>query len=456
MESIEIILANISNFLWGWGMIVLLLGTHLFLTLRLKVPQRKLLTAIKLSVTKDKEASGDVSQFAALATSLAATIGTGNIIGVATAIAIGGPGAVLWCWLTGVLGIATKYGEGLLAIKYRVQSPSGEMLGGPMYALQRGLGMKWLGVIFAALTALAAFGIGNTVQANSISLLLNENYGVNPHITAAIIASLVALVIIFGIKGIARVCSTLVPIMAVFYIFGCVYILCLNWEYLGDALQLIVSSAFTPKAAGGGFVGSTVLMAARYGIARGLFSNESGLGSAPIVAAAAQTRNPVRQALVSSTGTFWDTVVICALTGLVLVSSILAFPDIDSSQGGVLTNAAFGKIPYIGTTILAVGIITFAFSTILGWSYYAEKCIEYLGGKRWIKAYRIVWIVVIYIGAVMQLNIVWSLADSLNALMAVPNIISLLLLSGVIAKETNKYLWSGRINDVAPPAATQE
>ncbi|MFI3304514.1 MAG: sodium:alanine symporter family protein [Rikenellaceae bacterium] len=454
MELIETTLANISNWLWGWWLIILLLGTHLFLTIRLKVPQRKLFTAIKLSIAKDSDASGDVSQFAALATSLAATLGTGNIIGVATAVAIGGPGAVLWCWITGVLGIATKYGEGLLAIKYRVQTPKGEMLGGPMYALERGLGMKWMGIAFAAVTALAAFGIGNTVQVNSISLLLSENYGVNPHITAVIVAALIALVVIFGIKGIAKVCSMLVPIMAVLYVFGCFYILGLNWEHMGETFSVIFESAFTPRAAGGGFVGSTVLMAARFGIARGLFSNESGLGSAPIVAAAAQTRNPVRQALVSSTGTFWDTVIVCALTGLVLVSSIISCPDIDCSMGGALTNAAFSKIPYIGTTILAVGIITFAFSTILGWTYYAEKCVEYLGGQKWIKYYRIVWIAVLYCGAVMQLNVVWYLADSLNALMAIPNIISLLLLSGVITKETDKYLWSGNLDDIAPPPPT--
>ncbi len=447
---------TVSDWLWGWWLIVLLLGTHLFLTIRLKVPQRKLFTAIKLSIARDKGASGDVSQFAALATSLAATLGTGNIIGVATAVAAGGPGAVFWCWLTGILGIATKYGEGLLAIKYRVQTPQGKMLGGPMYALERGLGMKWLGITFAALTALAAFGIGNTVQVNSISLLLNENYNVNPHITAIAVSSLVAMVIIFGLKGISKICSALVPIMAILYIFGCLYILGLNWEYMGETINLIFESAFTPRAAGGGFLGSTILMAARYGIARGLFSNESGLGSAPIVAAAAQTRNPVRQALVSSTGTFWDTVVVCALTGLVLVSSIIAHPEIDYSLKGALTNAAFSKIPYVGTTILAVGIITFAFSTILGWTYYAERCIEYLGGHKWIKYYRIVWIAVLYIGAVLQLNVVWYLADGLNALMAIPNIISLLLLSGVIAKETNIYLWSGKLDDVAPPPPIEE
>lgn len=361
MEQLEHITASISDFLWGWPMIILLLGTHLFLTIRLRFPQRKIFTAIRLSIQKDNDSEGDVSQFGALTTSLAATIGTGNIIGVATAVAFGGPGAVFWCWLTGVFGIATKYAEGLLAIKYRIKTSTGEMLGGPMYALERGLKQKWLGVLFCIFTALAAFGIGNTVQANSISLLMNETYGINVHVTGIVIAVLTALVIFFGVKGIARVCMALVPLMALFYIAGCIYILFVNRAFLGESLQLIISSAFTPHAAGGGFLGTTVMMAARYGIARGLFSNESGLGSAPIVAAAAQTRNPVRQALVSSTGTFWDTVVICALTGLVLVSSVLAFPDIDYTQGGALTKAAFGKIPYIGTTILAVGILTFAF-----------------------------------------------------------------------------------------------
>ncbi len=456
MELIESALGTLSSWLWGWWMIILLLGTHLFLTIRLKFPQRKLLTAIRLSVKKDGESSGDVSQFAALATSMAATIGTGNIIGVATAVALGGPGAVLWCWLTGIFGMATKYAEGLLAVKYRVQTSEGKMIGGPMYALEKGLGMKWLAVAFAVFTIMASFGIGNTVQANSISMLLDQNYGVNVHITASVMSVLVALVVIFGIKGISRVCSTLVPIMALFYVIGCIYILCVNGEYMGQTLSLIVSSAFTPKAAAGGFVGSTILIAARFGIARGLFSNESGMGSAPIVAAAAKTRNPVRQALVSSTGTFWDTVVVCALTGLVLVSSIIAYPDIDCTQGGALTNAAFSKIPYIGTALLVFGISTFAFSTILGWTYYAERCVEYLGGAKLIKYYRIMWIVMLYVGAVVQLNLVWSFADSLNALMAIPNILSLLLLSGVIAKETDRYLWSGRLDDMAPPPPIEE
>ena len=337
IDEINSIFSAISGFLWGWPMMILLLGTHIFLTIRLKFPQRKIFTAIRLSVKKDKNATGDVSQFGALATALAATIGTGNIIGVATAVALGGPGAVLWCWLTGVFGIATKYAEGLLAIKYRVKTPQGRMLGGPMYALERGLGWKTMAILFAVFTAIAAFGIGNTVQANAIASIAGETYGISPYLTGFVICSLTGAVILGGVKSIAKVCGMLVPFMALFYVVGCVYILIVNAHYVWPAVEVIVSSAFTAKAAGGGFAGSTVMLAARYGIARGLFSNESGLGSAPIVAAAAQTRNPVRQALVSSTGTFWDTVVICALTGLVIVSSVIAYPDISYSDAAGLT-----------------------------------------------------------------------------------------------------------------------
>ena len=428
-------------------MIIMLLGTHLFLTVRLRFPQLHLYKALRLSLSKDDGAKGDVSQFGALATSLAATIGTGNIIGVATAVALGGPGAVFWCWLTGVLGMSTKYAEGLLAVKYRVKNAEGEMTGGPMYALERGLGMKWLGIVFCVFTAVAAFGIGNTVQANSISLLLDESYSISPHVSGLVMAMLTALVILGGVKGIARVCTALVPFMALFYVLGCIYILFVNHAYLWQSVCLIFDSAFSARAAGSGFVGTTVMMAARYGIARGLFSNESGLGSAPIVAAAAQTRNPVRQALVSSTGTFWDTVVICALTGLVLVSSILAYPDIDYTSDAALTKMAFSKIPYVGTPILSFGIITFAFSTILGWSYYSQKAVEYLGGRRLMLGYRVIWIVLVYVGSVANLSLVWNFADIANALMAIPNLLSLLLLSGVVVSETRKYLWNGRLGD---------
>ncbi len=354
MEAINEFFTSFSSFLWGWPMIILLLGTHIFLTVRLRFPQRKIFQAISLSFKKDKNATGDVSQFGALATALAATIGTGNIIGVATAIALGGPGAVFWCWLTGVFGISTKYAEGLLAVKYRVKTKRGEMLGGPMYALEKGLGWKWLGILFALFAALASFGIGSTVQANAISTLVENQYGISPYITGAIVTLLGAAVIIGGVQSISKVCGMLVPFMAIFYVVGCIYILIVNHAYLLPALKVIFESAFTTRAAGGGFAGSTLMIAARYGIARGLFSNESGLGSAPIVAAAAQTRNPVRQALVSSTGTFWDTVIICALTGLVITSSIIAYPDIDYHNGAALTKAAFSKIPYIGAPLLTI------------------------------------------------------------------------------------------------------
>ena len=333
MDNVNDFFATLSSFLWGWPMIVLLLGTHVFLTVRLRFPQRKLFTAIRISVQRDKSQKGDVSQFGALATALAATIGTGNIIGVATAVALGGPGAVFWCWLTGVFGISTKYSEALLAIKYRVKSESGRMLGGPMYTLERGLGWRKMGMLFAVFTAIAAFGIGCTVQANAISTIMHASYGINTEVSGGVLMLLSAAVIIGGVRSVSKVCSMLVPLMALLYVLGCIFILCVNAGYVMPALRLIVCSAFSPQAAGGGFAGASVIMAARYGIARGLFSNESGLGSAPIVAAAAQTRNPVRQALVSSTGTFWDTVIICALTGLVITSSIIAYPDIDYHNG---------------------------------------------------------------------------------------------------------------------------
>ena len=439
------ILSDISSFLWGWPMIILLLGTHIYLTIRLRFPQRKIITAIKLSFQRDHGATGDVSQFGALATALAATIGTGNIIGVATAVALGGPGAVLWCWLTGVFGISTKYAEGLLAIKYRVKTADGRMLGGPMYALERGLGWKWMAILFALFTSIAAFGIGNTVQANAIATLTFETYGISPYLTGAVICLLAGAVILGGVKSIARVCTMLVPFMAVFYVVGCIVILFMNGSYVWPAIKLICTAAFTPEAAGGGFIGTTVMMAARFGIARGLFSNESGMGSAPIVAAAAQTRNPVRQALVSASGTFWDTVIICALTGIVIVSSIIAYPDVDYDNGAVLTKMAFSKIPYVGAPLLTVGLLTFAFSTILGWSYYGERAAEYLGARQ--SVYRVLYIIGLFIGSAVSLDIVWNIADCMNALMAIPNLLALLFLSGVIVKETRKYLWNDRLDD---------
>ncbi len=438
-----------SSLLWGWPMIVLLLGTHLYLTIRLRCPQRAIITAIRLSLHREPGSAGDVSPFAALSTALAATIGTGNIVGVATAVALGGPGAILWCWLTGLFGIATKYGEGVLAVKYRVRSSAGRWLGGPMYALSRGLGWRTMAVLFAVFTAIAAFGIGNTVQANAIATLSLESYGISPIITGVVLCLLTGAVILGGIKSIARVCTCLVPLMSVLYVVGCIYILVCNYAYLWPAVVTITTAAVSPDAVGGGLAGGGVMLAARYGIARGLFSNESGMGSAPIVAAAAQTRNPVRQALVSASGTFWDTVVICAITGLVIVTSILAHPDISVANGATLTKAAFSTIPYIGTPLLTFGLLTFAFSTILGWELYGERAIEYLRGGWTILIYRVLYIAAVFIGSVTSLTTVWDIADCTNALMAIPNLLSLLFLSGVIAKETRRYLWSGNLDAVA-------
>ncbi|MDD4843631.1 MAG: sodium:alanine symporter family protein [Anaerotignum sp.] len=447
MEAINNFVSAVNGFVWGPVMLALLFGTHLFLTVRTKFIQRHTFKAIKLSVTPDTEAEGDVSGFGALTTALAATIGTGNIVGVATAVVLGGPGAIMWCWLTGLFGIATKYGEALLAIKYRVKDKTGAMVGGPMYALERGLGQKWLGVLFAVFAGVACFGIGNMTQANSISTMVRDNFGAPQWITGIVLSVCTALVILGGVKSIAKWCEKLVPFMAGLYILGCIVILVINAPYVGAAFKLIVGSAFTPAAAGGGFAGATVMMAIRFGIARGLFSNESGLGSAPIAAAAAMTKNPVRQSLIAMTGTFWDTIIVCALTGLVLVSSILKNPEgMAGFDGGALTSAAFNAIPVVGPIVLTIGLVTFAWSTILGWSYYGERAWVYLVGTKCIKPFRFAWVVVVFIGSVMSLSLVWNIADTLNAMMAFPNLIALLGLSGVIVSETKKYLWSGDLD----------
>lgn len=444
MEKFSQLVTWVDGKVWGWGMILLLLGTHLFMTVRTGFIQRKTITkGIKLSVSKEPDADGEVSQFGALATALASTIGTGNIIGVGTAVALGGPGAVLWCWLTGVFGIATKYSESLIAVKYRVKTEDGRMQGGAMYALERGLHMRWLGLIFAVFAGFASFGIGCATQVNAIATVCNENLHINKAVVGIIIGVLTAVVIFGGIKSIARVCERLVPFMALFYVLGCIVILGINYDYIIPAITTICRLAFQPGAAAGGLVGSGIMLAMRYGVARGLFSNESGMGSAPIAAAAAQTRNPVRQALVSSTGTFWDTVVVCLMTGLVLVSTIMKNPAINANEitdGGVLTSLAFDQIPIIGPLILVVGIISFAFSTILGWAYYGERCVKYFAGKKGLIPYRVLYIAVAVIAPVVALDVVWDIADILNALMALPNLIAVLLLSPVIVKETKKYL----------------
>ena len=449
MQSLTALVSACSNFIWGVPMLVMLFGTHLFLTVRLRLVQRHIPKAIRLSLSPDEGSQGEISQFGALATALAATIGTGNIIGVSTAIALGGPGAVLWCWLTGVFGIATKYGEALLAVKYRTRGKSGAIVGGPMYTIERGLGWKWLAVIFAAFTVLATFGAGCTVQSHAITDVIHTTFGVAPAISGLVVTAVTAVVILGGVKAIAKVCEKLVPFMSMFYILGCIAILVLNAPYLGQALALIVKSAFGFRQVAGGFAGGAMMAACRYGMARGLFSNESGLGTAPIAAATAQTKNPVRQALVSMTGTFWDTVIVCAMTGIVVVSSMVKQPELyQGASDDAMTRLAFANLP-AGQLVLALALSVFAFTTILGWSYYGERCVEHLFGPKGIPVYRLVFLVVLFIGAVANLDLVWSFADLMNGLMAFPNLISVLLLSGVIVAETRHYLWENRLDEQA-------
>ena len=442
------IISKIDAFVWGWPLIVLLFGTHVFMTIRTGFIQKDIFKAIRMSVQKDENAAGDVSQFGALTTALSSTIGTGNIIGVGTAIALGGPGSVLWMWLSGIFGIATKYAENLIAVKYRVKSENGAMIGGAMYALDRGLNMRWLGIVFAVLASVCAFGIGNMTQANAVVVNVTQNFNVSPMVVAVVLTAVVGVVIIGGIKSITKVAEALVPFMALFYFVGCLIILIINRDVLSAAIGTIVSSAFSPRAAGGGFVGAAVMTACRYGFARGLFSNEAGMGSAPLVGAAAQTANPKRQALVAMTGVFWDTVIICLMSGLVMISSIIKYPGIDglSGNGATIATNAFSVIPVIGVPVLVFGLITFAFSTILGWYYYGERACVYLLGEKAIRWYKVLWVIAVMLGSLVELNVVWNIADILNGLMAVPNIIAVLLLNKVIADETKKY--SGEhIND---------
>lgn len=451
MIYIEQAVDFLNDILWGPPMIFLLTGTHIWMTWKTGIVQRYIFKGIKLSVSKDPDAQGDISPFAALTTALASTIGTGNIIGVATAIVSGGPGAVLWTWLVGVLGIATKYAESLIAIKYRRKLPDGSYIGGAMTALEH-LNMKGVAVLFALLTGVCAFGIGCGVQSNAIADVIYTNYQIPVVVTALVVAILTAIVILGGVQSISTVCEKLVPFMSLFYVVGCLYILFYNRAYLGETISLIVTSAFTPRAAMGGFIGSTLMIAARYGIARGLFSNESGMGSAPIVAAASQSRNSVRTALISSTGVFWDTVVVCLMTGLVLVSSIIANDALSSVglEGGQLASLTFAQIPVVGTPLLVFGVMTFAFSTILGWYYYGERSVMYLFGNKARLPYRLLWVVFAFLGAVLNLALVWKIADALNALMAIPNLIAVLLLSKLIVKETKYYLHENRLDERDP------
>ena len=458
MDILNEILSVVNAQLWGWPMIVLLLGTHVYLTIILRFPQRKILTAIRLSVKRDPGATGDVSQFRSLATALAATIGTGNIIGVATAIALGGPGAVLWCWLTGVFGISTKYAEGLLAIKYRVKTEKGRMLGGPMYALERGLGWKWLAVLFALFTALASFGIGNTVQANAIATVASETYDISPALTGAVICLLTGAVVLGGVKSIARVCGLLVPFMALFYVLGCLYILCVNASYLWPALKLIVHSAFSPQAAGGGIMGYTFAQVITKGMARGVFSNEAGLGSSVIAHSASETREPVKQGLWGVFEVFFDTFIICTLTALTFLTTFDVSSFTGSEPDELMSMSMFStNFGDFGTIVFSIILPLFAFTTIIAWSYYGEKAIEFCFG--WTKenhrktittVFKFVYVLLIAVSSTIQGDLIWAIDDTFNGLMAVPNLICLIALNGLVAKITKNYFDRKRGKKVAP------
>ncbi len=427
---------------------ILLFGTHLLLTVRLKIPQRRLLTALKLSVTDDGGGEGEMSQFGALATALAATLGTGNIIGVSIAVAMGGPGAVFWCWLTGVFGMATKYAESLLAVRYRERDREGRFMGGPMYVMEQKLGCRPLAVVFAVFAAFAAFGTGSSVQANAISEVMETAFHVKPELTGLLLTVLAAVVILGGAKAVTKVCEGLIPFMAVFYLGGSMALLFINRGYLWQALKTIVTAAFAPRPAAGGLAGAAVIQAARHGIARGLFSDESGLGTAPMAAAAARTKNPVRQALVSMTGTFWDTVVFCAVTGIVIVSSMLHKPELFSGlSGGELAEQSFGLMGGFGHVIFAVSLVVFAFATILGWSFYGEQAVRYLFRGRGLVLYRFCYLAAVFAGAAASMGLIWSLSDLLNGLMAVPNLICLLLLQRTVIRDTDHYLWEGHLEE---------
>lgn len=492
-------ISAVDGWLWGLPLIIVLIGTHIYTTIRTRGIQRKIFTGIKLSFTKDPDAQGNVSQFGALTTALSATIGTGNIVGVATAVVSGGVGAIFWMWIIGVFGIATKYAETFISVKYRVRDHAGDMLGGAMYALERGFpGKKWakvVAVLFGVFAALASFGIGGIAQSNSVVGIAQhyldptgENFLMSV-VFGLVLVVAVAMVIIGGIRGIARVCEKVVPFMAIFYVVGCIAIIIMNGAYFVDALRWILVCAFTPTAMVGGGAGFAVATALRFGAARGLFSNESGMGSAPLAAANAATRNPARQALVSMTGTFWDTVVICAITGITLTTSILANPDISAmyqatnalavgdeatiaamtaaygtsspllggfAKGLQLTTSVFDQIPVLGPVVLVVGMIMFSYTTLLGWSWYGNRAIAYLFGKKGVRPYQVVFLCFVFFGALGAVgtgigpeitSLAWDFSDVMNGLMVVPNVIAIWALSKVIAKDTDHYVWEGNLDE---------
>ena len=440
MDVLKTIFDTLGGWVWGPVMLVFLVGTGVYLTLRLAFLQFTMLPfALKQAFSPNRknpdgsDDPGDISHFGALMTALSATIGTGNIAGVATAVVLGGPGAVFWMWITAIFGMATKFGEGVLAVKYRIVNERGEMSGGPMYYIERGLNWKWLAVLFALFGTLASFGIGSSVQSNSVAHSIQASFGIDPMITGIVLTIFTAVVILGGIKSIATASSFIVPFMAVCYVVGGLVIIFMHLDLLGPALATIFEDAFSGQAVAGGAIGTVI----RYGVARGVFSNEAGMGSAPIAAAAAKTDHPVRQALVSMTGTFLDTIVVCSITGLVLVMGGIYT---NGETGAALTTNTFNQLlPGPGGWIVTIGLVFFAYSTILGWSYYGEKCAAYLLGERFVLPYRIIYVATVMLGTIASLDLVWAAADTFNGLMAVPNLIALVLLSGVIVKETHDF-----------------
>lgn len=421
---------SINQFLWSGPLLFLLMGTHLYFTMKLHFPQKKIFRAIRLSITPSSGRDGqNLSVFATLSTTLAATLGTGNIIGVSTAVALGGPGAVFWCWITGILGMATAYAECFLSVRFRSRDKEGTYQGGPMYVWQNGLHNPFIGKLYALLTLTAAFGVGCTTQSNSITQTTTASFGLNPHIAGIAAAVLAGLVIIGGVRSIGNVCMKLVPFLAVLYTGSCVLLLFLNREAFFPAIRLIITHALAPRAAIGGAVGSSLMLTARYGIARGLFTNEAGIGTSAIAAAASDTCNPAHQAMVSMTAVFWDTVVMCLLSGLVIVTNMLLHPaSVEGVNEAGLTDAAFSYLPVLGNVFLSLCLVAFAITTLIGWSYLGEQAYRYVTGNRGIPVYKIAYIVMIYIGAVLPLNLVWECTDLINAFMILPNVAALFLL----------------------------
>lgn len=430
MQSIFSSIQSVNQFLWSGPLLFLLMGTHLYFTIKLHFPQKNIIKAIRLSVTPSDTGDGNnLSAFATLATTLAATLGTGNIIGVSTAVALGGSGAIFWCWITGILGMATSYAECFLSVRFRSRSSDGTFQGGPMYVWENGLHNASIGKFYGLLTLIAAFGVGCTTQSNSITQTTSISFGLNPHIAGILAAFLAGLVIVGGIRSIGNVCTKIVPFLAILYTASCILLLIMNREALLPAIQLILSHALAPRAAIGGAAGSSLMLTARYGIARGLFTNEAGIGTAAIAAAASETASPSKQAYVSMTAVFWDTVVMCLLSGLVIVTNMLLHPaSVQSVNEAGLTDAAFSFLPVLGNVFLSLCLVAFAITTLIGWSYLGEQAYRYVTGNRGVSLYKIAYIVMIYVGAVLPLNLVWECTDLINALMVLPNVAALFLL----------------------------